>query len=443
MRTSSSQLRFFALIIGVLLFSITLTGCKKDYTSRMDNVLEAMRHGETEIALENIEVLVDRAERNKKPERNHLTLLLLERGTIHLANGNFAEAAADFNAADQMLEILDLTPQGARKAAAAMFSGTAVVYHAPIYEKLMVNIVGLATYLSLNQLGPATVEARRLIVLTEYFTNAGYEKHPALSLAYALAGYALDRSGEASAARRLYEAAIKIDGSSFATEALRRMRGGDAPGDAELVVLVLSGRGPLRVPEALPIGLLLGWINDDFPLSPSEHEIIGGFSAEEALGVIRFPVMQTFEPAFTHWTAQPSQNSPTSLALAADTNAFAEQQWRELRPAIAMTAISRFLTRHVAQTAMAATGDAVGGIGGGILRLAGLAAKGAMMAADTPDTRAWNTIPGYTFLGHVPVQETERVLYVTGDGPGGRVQHHVPLEVRSGSRMFKLVYSVH
>lgn len=443
MRTSPSQLRTFWLIGLLLLMSLSFSGCRKDYTSRMDNVLDALRHGDTENALTGIDALITRAEQNKKPERNNLTLLLLERGTIHLANGNYTDAAADFAAADQMLEILDLTPQGARNAAAAMFSGTAVVYHAPIYEKLMVNIVGLSTYLAANQLTSAAVEARRLIVLTEYFTGAGYDKHPALSLAYALAGYALDRVGESSAARRLYESAIAIDQSPFATEALRRLRNGSERPSTELVVLVLSGRGPVRVPQAIPIGLLLGWINDDFPLSPSETEIVAGFSAEEALGVIRFPVMEAAPPSFTEWRVQPNQGPSVSLPMANDTNAFATEQWRQMRPAIAMTAISRFLTRHIAQVSLAATGDAVGGVGGGVLRLVGLATKGAMMAADTPDTRAWNTIPGALFMGHVPVNTNTTNLDIMGAGPAGQLHMQVPVEVREPSRSFVLVYSVH
>lgn len=433
----------FRLIAALTLVVLTLTGCQKDYTSRMNNVLDALHHGDTDVALEGIEALIARAEANKKPERNNLTLLLLERGTIHLANGDLAAAAADFNAADQMLEILDLTPQGARNAAAALFSGDAVVYHAPIYEKLMVNIVSVSTYLSLNNTAAAAVEARRLIVLTQYFTGAGYDAHPALSLAYSLAGYALDRVGESAAARRLYEAAIAIDGSPFATQALERLRGARGAQEPELAVLVLSGRGPVRVPQFIPIGLLLGWVNDDFPLSPSETEIIGGFSAEEALSVVRFPVLEPSPPTFAQWHATTHTGAHVTLPLASDTNAFALQQWRDARPAIAMTAISRFLTRHVTQTAMSLGADAVGGVGGGIMRIVGLATKGAMLAADTPDTRAWNTIPGSVFLGYIPAAPDTTAIHIIGSGEAGTITVPLEVDLGPGERSFVLVYSVH
>lgn len=438
--TRPQILRLIAVLALVLL---TLTGCGKDYTSRMSSVLDALHHGETEVALEGIEALIARAEANKKPERNNLTLLLLERGTIHLANGDLAAAAADFNAADQMLEILDLTPQGARNAAAALFSGDAVVYHAPIYEKLMVNIISLSSYLSLNNTAAAAVEARRLIVLTQYFTGAGYEAHPALSLAYSLAGYALDRIGESAAARRLYEAAIAIDGSPFATQARDRMLGARDAEEPELVVMVLSGRGPVRVPQFIHIGILLGWINDDFPLSASETNIIAGFSAEEALSVVRFPVLEPSPPTFEYWGARTHTGAYATLPLASDTNAFALQQWRDARPAIAMTAISRFLTRHVAQTALSHGADAVGGVGGGIMRLVGLASKGAMLAADTPDTRAWNTIPGSLFLGYVPAASGTTAIHVVGSGDAGTITVPLEVELQPGERNFALVYSIH
>jgi len=438
---TSSRVLWLLILIGS---SLALSGCGRDYTSRMNNVLAAMDQGDTHTALDEINALIDRGEKNKKPERNSLTLLMLERGTIELASGNLARAAEDFSQADQMLEMLDLTPQGARNVAAAMFSGNSVVYHAPLYEKLMVNMVSLATYLANNQPSAAAVEARRLVVLIQYFNDAGYEAHPALSLAHALAGYALANVGEANTARKLYEAAIAIDGSPFATESLRRLRGGKDPdGKESAVVLVLSGQGPTRVPKAIPIGVMMGWLTSDFPLSSNETKILGGFSAEQMLSVIRFPVMETADVRYTQWIARTNAGGQRVLALASDTNQFAEEQWREMRPAIAMNAISRWLTRHIAQTALGKTGEAVGGVGGGILRLAGLATKGAMMAADIPDTRAWNTIPGALHIGYASIEAGESTVSVYGSGPGGKTRIDVPVNVKEGRPAFVLVYSVH
>lgn len=440
MRSLSTLSRVLQLVcLGSLL--LLLTGCGRDYTSRMNDVLEAMDAGDTQTALEEINALIDRGERNKKPERNSLTLLMLERATIELANGNLDRAAEDYSAADQMLEILDLTPQGARKVAAAMFSGNAVVYHAPLYEKLMVNMVSLATYLAANNPKAAAVEARRLIVLIEYFNDQGYEEHPALSMANALAGFALDNVGESNSARRLYEAAIAIDGSPFAKASLERMRKGKK--DNEAVVLVLSGQGPIRVPKAIPIGVMMGWLTSDFPLSSNETKIIGGFSAEQMLSVIRFPVMETSELRNKQWIIRTNRGGQHVLDLASDTNEFAEEQWREMRPAIAMNAITRWLTRHAAQTALGKGGQAVGGVGGSIMRLAGVAAKGAMMAADIPDTRAWNTIPGALHIGYVPIDPGESTLSAQGGGRSGAGRIDVPVTIHEDRTNFVLVYSVH
>lgn len=440
MRSLSTLSRVLQLVSLCALLVLT-TGCGRDYTSRMNDVLAAMDAGDTDTALDEINHLIDRAERNKKPEKNSLTLLLLERATIELANGNLERAAEDYSAADQMLEILDLTPQGARKVAAAMFSGTSVVYHAPLYEKLMVNMVSLATYLAANNPQAAAVEARRLVVLIEYFSDAGYEEHPALSLANALAGYALDRVGESNAARRLYEAAIAIDGSPFAKASLDRMRNGAK--DNEAVVLVLSGQGPVRVPKAIPIGVMMGWLTSDFPLSSNETKIIGGFSAEQMLSVIRFPMMETSELRNKQWLIRTNRGGQHVLDLASDTNQFAEEQWREMRPAIAMNAITRWLTRHAAQTALGKGGEALGGVGGGIMRLAGVAAKGAMMAADIPDTRAWNTIPGALHIGYVPIDPGTSTISAQSAGRGNRARVDVPVEIREGKNNFVLIYSVH
>lgn len=430
--------------MGLLGLALFVSACGMDYSSRMNNVLAAMDKGDTQTALEEINRLIDRAESNKKPERNNLTLLLLERGTIHLAEGDLESAAADFSTADQMLEILDLTPQGARKVAAAMFSGSNVVYHSPLYEKLMVNIVSLATYLTDNNLSAAAVEARRLIVLIEYFNGAGYDEHPALAFAYSIAGYALDRAGESNAARNLYQRALKVEKLPFAEESLRRMRGKSAKdGNESVAVLVLSGQGPVRVPKAIPIGVMMGWLTTDFPLSSNEFKIFQGLSAEQALSVIRFPMMETASPSYDNWAVRTNAGTHSSLDLASDTNTFAEQQWRNMRPAIAMNAISRWLTRHVAQTALGKGGQAVGGVGGGIMKLAGLAAKAGMMAADIPDTRAWNTIPGALHIGYVPIKAGQSTISVRGTGPGGQTQIEVPVNIREGQPNFVMVYSVH
>lgn len=432
------------LLVGLFWLALSVTACGMDYSSRMNNVLAAMDRGDTQTALDEINALIDRAERNKKPERNHLTLLMLERGTIHLAEGDLTSAAADFSAADQMLEILDLTPQGARKVAAAMFSGSNVIYHAPLYEKLMVNIVSVATYLTNGNLSAAAVEARRLIVLIEYFNGAGYHEHPALAFAYTIAGYALDRVGESNAARNLYQRALKVEKLPFAEESLRRLQGKSPnDGNESIAVLVLSGQGPVRVPKAIPIGVLMGWLTTDFPLSSNEFKIYNGLSAEQAVSVIRFPVMQTASPAYEQWTVHTNAGGQNPLLLASDTNAFAEQQWREMRPAIAMNAISRWLTRHIAQTALGKGGSAVGGVGGGIMKLAGLATKAGMMAADIPDTRAWNTIPGSLHIGYVPIHAGQSTISVRGVGPGGQTQIDVPVSIREGQPNFVMVYSVH
>lgn len=414
-------------ILIVVLIASTLGGCKKDYTSRMDNVLEAMRAQDGGGALNEINKLIDRAEAGKKPERNNLTLLLLERASIHQMLGDYQAAAADLSAADQMLEILDLTPQGARNAAAFLFSGSKTVYHAPVYEKLLVNVTALTSYLALGDIRGAAVEARRIIVLGEYFSGAGYEDHPALAIAYTLAGFSMELAGEWNSARRLYEQAIEVAPLEFAVRSLDYIKNSKSRPSEEIAVIVLSGTGPTRRAERFPVGIVLGWINDVFPLGPDETQVVGGLSAEELLGWVAFPIMERHDPALTYWEMRVDSQGAIELPLTGDVAAFAQQQWAEMRPAIAMSAITRFLTRHVAQTALAASGQAVGGIGGGLMRLAGLATKGAMLAADIPDTRAWNSIPGAIFMTRIPASAGDHSLILQANGPGGnlRTQHNV------------------
>lgn len=415
-RSTISNLRHLLLLLAV---AVALTGCGRDYSSRMSNVLAAVHAQQTEAALAEIDELIKRGEADKKPERNNLTLLLLERASIYQALGRHEEATQDLLAAEQMLEILDLTPQGARNAATYLFADNSRVYHAPIYEKLLVNVSTLSSFLALGDFRSAAVEARRIFVMAEYFEGAGLHEHPMLATAYTLAGLALEFSGDTAGAQHAYRRSLEIAPNNFTRDAMDGLRRRGRATEQEVIVIVLSGLGPTKVAEAFPVGVALGWLNDATPLGENETNVLGGLSAQELSSWVRFPVLIPHDNSADHWFLR-GAGSATPLEKLGDINQFALEQWEAARPAIAWSAITRFLTRHVARQALTSSGNAVGGIGGAIMGLAGLAAQNAMLAADTPDTRAWNTIPAGVHVARIPAQVGPTEISVqSASGRGG------------------------
>lgn len=391
-------------LILLIAFALAFSACGRDYSSRMGDVLNAVHAHHPESALESVDQLIKRGESNKKPERSNLTLLLLERASIYQALGRHEDATRDLLAADQMLEILDLTPQGARNAAAFLFADNSRVYHAPIYEKLLVNVSALSSFLALGDYRAAAVEARRVFVLAEYFEGEGFHEHPILGAAYSLAGIALELAGDAAGARHAYRRSTEIHETPFNKEALELLQNPRRRADQEVIFIVLSGLGPTKVAQAFPVGVALGWLNDGTQLGQDENNIVAGLSAQELSSWVRFPVLVTNHAINPAWSLRTPQGPSVTLFQLTDVNAFAIAQWERARASIAWAAITRFLTRHVARQALSAGGQAVGGVGGSIMRMAGLVAQNAMLAADTPDTRAWNTIPAGIHVARVPVE---------------------------------------
>lgn len=432
MRPTAPTWRYLAIILCI---ALSLAACRRDYTSRMTSVLDAIDNGDYQLALTSITELIERGAAGKNPEAKNLTLLLLERASIYQALGDYERAVQDFNDADQMLELLDLTPQGARDAARFLFNDSATVYHSPIYEKLMVNVSALASYLSLGNIQAANVEARRIIVLGEYFEGAGYETHPALATAYTLAGIAAEFGGQTDTARRFYQDSLEIADTDIARQSLAQLQGEIEAPAQEAVVIILAGTGPIKRPERFPLGVALGWVNDSFPLGDNETEIVGGLSAEELATWVNYPVLERRDPLFTDFEARAAATS-TTIPLMSDVAAFAEAQWEQMRPAIAGAAISRALTRIVARTALQESGQAAGGIGGALLRIGGLATQASMQAADIPDTRAWNTMPGQIYVARLPVSTGSGQITITGTGPGGVIQQSFDTQVEENGATF-------
>lgn len=427
------------------------------YSGRLAEVRESAASNQLELAYAAADELVLAGEAGESPEENDLPLLLLERGTILQAMGLHEAAVADFTEADQMLEVLDLSRDRAGSAAEYLWSGSKKLYRPPIYEKLMVNVMAASSFLAAGQYRSAMVEARRIRVLWEYFSDGDLGNHPMLASASYIAGLAMELGGEDETALRFYADAWSGKPMPGLVEAIRRTSDSASPSidqaildaaaaaapeageSAELVTITFSGMAPYRVAERLPIGAVFIMIRQDrqYALGERDQAVYNRIVAEGLLTWINFPTLVTADNG-TGTIQLEVDGRLAETSLIADVESFALAQWASERAGIAFSAITRAITRVLAREGVQAatsagnnqTVEAVG-------FLASLATQAAMQAADQPDTRTWNLMPARIWISREVVEPGSHTVWVRS----GAVAHETTVEVPengSGVAVFRI-----
>jgi hypothetical protein len=406
--------------------------------------------GEIDQAAADIDALVARAEAGRRTAVADYPLLLLERASVYQMLGDHERAVADFSDADGMLEVLDLTRDPGGQAANYLWSDSRSLYRTPVYEKLMVNVCALASYLHMGDMVGARVEARRIQVMADYLNNeertAG---HPVIAIAWYLAGIAMEMADERPDALRFYldawaiadlpglpEALVRMaDGTPFRTnsDVLRAREaiglGPDDPvpgaNESEVITIAMTGLPPIRQAVVLPIGVAIAAFRADassnYQLSPEQQASLGRAIAEDLLTTVNFPELVTHANPIQRLSLSVGGYRQT-LDRLGDIEDFAIQEWERQRPGMAFAAITRALVRIAAREVIQGVTRAADN-GNGVAQtlgfIASLAAQGAMAAADRPDTRSWTFMPASIWIERVNVPAGEHTLRLTGSGGSG------------------------
>ena len=374
---------------------------------------------------------------------------LLERAMVLHAKGDWQLSARDMVAADKQLVLLDVA-RDAGQVGKWIFSDSAGKYHAPPSEKLVLNAINMLNYVLVGDLSGARVEAKRFTITREYLglLDAGAAAHGAFG-SY-IAGFVFERLGEADTALRYYDEALQEQAfpslrapiarlaarSSYRSPRIDAMLGATQPVDAaaeavpaaplgEILVVMNVGRVPYKVPERMPIGLAIGL---------GAAYITGSAAVLEhsALKFIIYPELVPSRALFNTGTLQ-VDGAEWPLELATNLDAEIVREYEALKPKIIGAAISRMIVRAaVAEGARAAGKQAKDGAGAIVGLLAALAAEGAMVAADKPDTRSWTLLPAFVFVARVPVQPGQHRVAITAMGSGGREHRDLSVDVKSG-----------
>ena len=375
---------------------------------------------------------------------------LLERAMVLHAKGEWRSSAKDMVAADKELVLLDIG-RDAGQVGKWIFSDSSGKYHAPPSEKLALNAINMLNYVLADDLSGARVEAKRFTITREYLgqQDAGQAAHGAFG-SY-IAGFVFERLGEVDTALRYYDEALqeqafpslrapiarlaartsfrspRIDELLAAQPAALATTPASEPSAplGEILVVMNVGRVPLKVPERMPIGLAVGM----------GAAYITGSAAVLERSALKFVVYPELVPSGALFNTGRLLVDGVEWPLELATNLDAEivREYEALKPKIIGAAISRMIVRAaVAEGARAAGNQAKDGAGAIVGLLAALAAEGAMVAADKPDTRSWTLLPAFVFVARVPVAPGQHRLGVTAMGSGGREHRDITVDVKPG-----------
>lgn len=407
----------FAAAVGAL----GSTGCA-GHEDRTATALMALDRGAPHQAI----MALDEELKVKSPKEQPLlegdnALLLLDRGTVLQSVDEYASSARDMGRADKAIDLLHMSRDTADDLGKYLFSDSAGPYKAPAYEKLLINTVNIVNYLALHDLEGAKVEARRLAVMQKYVREHEGETG-LLGLGSWLSGFSFEKAGNASEALGYYDDALKyvqygslrdplrvLTRGAPRSRAIEALIGGAEPlppvaetGEAELVVIVGFGRTPQKMPMRIPIGLALTMVAGG--LSPYNAARANELAAKGLVTWVNFPTLRPGRGGYSIPTFA-LDGRPQAMEEALDVEGEVREAWKKKEGTIILAAITRMIARLAAgEIAQAATSAAAGEKGGGPLGLlAGLATTATMAVFDTPDTRAWSTLPARIAISRIRV----------------------------------------
>lgn len=360
-------------------------------------------------------------------EKNRL-LWELERGAVALANRDASMTVSTLEQAEKRIE-LDRKISAAEVVGQWLINDTVATYRAEPYEDVYVNVLKLVAQLERGQIeGGATVEARRLggkadLLRDQYvrYSNEISQKSPRAAsvgpvvatdtggefvestLGTYLSAVTFMQAGDENfqrvAAKRLVES-IRVQkdfigpvkAEDFADlEGLKR-------GDANVLLVAFSGRGPIKVGKRYgPLAIL------SLPV------------------YFELPELQKRESLVTSCRVVVDGVVVKELSLVEDMASVALENHKRQLPLIQARTIARYLIKAGATVAVTETvkGRSKDDNAALVRTLGGLIGLGILAATEQADLRCWTFLPAKAHVGllKLPVGEHRvQVAYLSADG---------------------------
>lgn len=436
--SSAAQLRSCLVLLSAWLLSIALSGCA-GHEARTRTARDALDAGNPQLALSELNEELDVESSAELPEKleGDNALLLLDRALVLQQVGDYELSARDLRVADKQIEMLDFSRSTSDEIGRYLFSDDTGPYKAAPYEKLMVNTMNMLNYLVRGELGPARVEARRFEVMRKYLRDHEDPGAALLGPGSYLAGFIFEKSGQPQAALRHYDEAlqagdfpslhapirrlaalapyrtpriervlqeaIKADptpeetarGATETVEPAQNARAepaADTPTEGAEVLLVLNyGRIPTKVAQRIPIGLALTYAAGS--LSTADRARANELAAQGLVTWVNFPSLPKPRGPYPVPRARIGEQRLSLDRVPVDK--LTVDAWLAIRGSVITAAITRAITRVVAGQAIQRSTNSPLGL------LASLATQATLTATDTPDTRAWSTLPARIAIARV------------------------------------------
>jgi hypothetical protein len=451
LRYASPQfpLPFWLLLCSALLVA---PGCAT-YSDHTEAARNFAHLGDYDAAVVELDKLLGVEDVHDLPDRfrDDSALVLLERGMLHQARGDYEGSRQDLEIADKELELLDLSNTAAQSVARYFYSDSAGPYRISPVERLSLNAINILNYLALGDLRGARVEAKRFTVMRNYLkdTNPDYA-HGAIG-SY-LAGFVHEHLGEDGRAMRHYDDALAGGPIESLAEPVRALaervsvRGPNIKrlldqssepavrGGGEILVVAGVGRVPFKIPKRIPIGAAVGIVAAD---------VADNFDVLErsAFKVLIFPELV---PALgTYASAQTRiDGARVEMDTVTDFGAELVREYEEIKPKIIAAALTRMIARAVVAEGARLVGEEVGGGGQVFAVLAGLLSESLLVAADKPDTRSWTLLPDKILVSRTRVPAGPHQVEV-GLGVGGSAWQSFAVDVPENGYALVVVMPLH
>jgi len=376
----------------LLSFLSLCLGCG-GYTQRVAKARHALERGDAERSVAQLDKAIEDA-----PEA-HLPLLHLERAIARHQLGALKAASEDYQYADELLEVLDYTSATAEEVASYLYSDDSAPYRPPAYEKALINLLNLMSYLERGELSDARVEGRRFRVYADYFKDRVREGDaeesslaPLLTLGAALGAYVALSVGDRADALRWAEQSEQL------TELVNEGAESEGSQQARLLILSSSGLIAQKRPVRLGLGGAMLYLNahPGHGMSAEEHRALQRSALSASVKWVNFVELKdTRPPRAGEGLISGLPRAPSPL-LSVNLSALARSEFEVASGKMLTAALTRLLTRAaVGAGSRAVTRRRLGPLGSLLL---GLVIEGGMSAADTPDTRAWSTLPAQLSL---------------------------------------------
>lgn len=376
---------------GCLWLTFLFVGCG-GYNQTISSARNALQQGHAQRSVKKINQVL------KDAPKEHLPLLHLERAIARHQLGDLQEASKDYQYADDALEILDYTSATAQEIASYLYSDDTAPYRPPAYEKSLINLLNLMSYLERGDVNGARVEAKRFRVYTDYFQDqvrqgnaSNIALEPLLALGATLGVYTALATGD-------FDQAIRwAQGNSSLLERIEQERvrlEQDEP-VPQTHLLILSSQGLIvqKRPVRLGLGTAMLYLSShpDHGMSAEEHQRFQRTALNASVKWVNFVKLVSTRPLMVDEGQVLGIPAGTSPLVKVNLSALARFEFERNQAKMMAAAISRLLTRAIAGAGTKEVAKRqIGPLGGLLL---GLAVEGTMSAADTPDTRAWSVLP--------------------------------------------------